>query len=116
MKTEATNTQLLEALKYVLPLLEDCKKTFGDDYAVKAYNAAQEAIKNAPIVEALNAETFVKTAEFGCNTGGHIYNDILTLKNGYIIRIAEDGIGIYANEEDDQTGETAGFANFPETN
>lgn len=89
---------------------------FDNSVNALAVMNAGEAIKNAPIVEALNAETFVKTAEFGCNTGGHIYNDILTLKNGYIIRIAEDGIGIYANEEDDQTGETAGFANFPETN
>ena len=43
-------------------------------------------------------------------TGGHIYNDVIRLKNGMIIRISEDLICIYDDDEKDQEGTPITFA------
>ena len=51
----------------------------------------------------MSNESYIKSVET-VNTGGHIYNDVITLKNGVIIRISEDLIGIYKDEKADEEG------------
>ncbi len=46
------------------------------------------------------------------NTGGHIYNDIIVLKTGHIIRISEDGMSVYRNEKDDDDGNDLWHTSF----
>jgi hypothetical protein len=43
----AAAPELLEVLKYVLPILEDNNLTFGDDFAKEAFNRAEQAITKA---------------------------------------------------------------------
>lgn len=56
--------------------------------------------------------TMISTVTLSHNTGGNVLNDIITLKNGYIIRISEDGLSVYKNEEADTAGEYECYTNF----
>lgn len=49
-------------------------------------------------------ESFIASVHPAQQTGGNIFNDIITLKNGYIIRIAEDSMGVSKNEQEDEYG------------
>lgn len=64
-----------------------------------------------PTVNLYNPETFISRVETE-NTGGHIYNDVIGLKNGFIIRISDGVIGIYKNEEKDRDGEGEAYVYF----
>ena len=56
-------------------------------------------------------ESFIKNSEF-VNTGGHIMNDVVTLRNGYIIRISDEGLSVYKDADADENGEQIAFVNF----
>lgn len=56
--------------------------------------------------------TFIKSIDQGRNTGGNIFNDIITLSNGFIVAISEDSIGIYKSEKDYYDSECEAGANF----
>jgi hypothetical protein len=43
-------------------------------------------------------DSHIKSVET-INTGGHIYNDVITLYNGTIIRISDDCICVFKNEQ-----------------
>ena len=45
-------------------------------------------------------------------TGGHIYNDVIELKNGFFIRISADGLSVHKNAQDDETGENGTHVEF----
>lgn len=58
-----------------------------------------------------NPYSEIKTAH--CyNTGGGNMNDVITLKNGFIIRINDEAISISRNSEDDENGENLAFVYF----
>ncbi len=58
--------------------------------------------------------TFVKSSEF-VSTGGNIMNHIITLNNGFIIRVSDEGISIYKNEDCDLYGESCATVEFTES-
>jgi len=60
-------------------------------------------------------QTFVSSVELGLNTGGNIYNDVITLNNGMVIRISEDLVCIYKNAEADENGDYTSFTEMVET-
>jgi hypothetical protein len=49
-------------------------------------------------------ESFIANIEQATNTGGGIHNDVIRLKNGMVIRISDDIIAIYDNEQNDESG------------
>lgn len=119
-----SNTQLLQAFKTYLEAHQQLSQLWGnsphtgkffklypfDKPFHELFNDVDIWVKDA--IEKLGRDierhedddSFVKTVELGVNTGGHVYNDIITLKNGMVIRISEDLICIYASEEDDEQG------------
>ena len=62
-----------------------------------------------PVVSLDKNKTMIQSVSTD-QTGGHIYNDVIRLKNGMVIRISEDVICIYANEEKDEEGTPIAFA------
>lgn len=60
-----------------------------------------------------NDKSFIKHSDF-VNTGGNIMNDIIVLRNGYIIRISDEGLSVYPNEKADEHGEAVCWADFVE--
>lgn len=104
---EAINKQLLDALEALTKWV-----TVNTGAMPSELIAAKEAIRNASSVHALNAETFVQSALFGENTGGNIYNDVITLKNGYVIRVSEDIVGIYESQAADEVGDACVSVSF----
>lgn len=51
-----------------------------------------------------NEDSYIASVDT-VNTGGNIYNDVIVLKNGVIIRISEGLIGVYEDEEADENGD-----------
>lgn len=64
-----------------------------------------------PQVNIDNYETQLKAIHTD-QTGGHIYNDVIELKNGFIIRISADGLSVHKNAQDDETGENGTHVEF----
>ena len=64
-----------------------------------------------PQININNSETQIKAVHTD-QTGGNIYNDVIELKNGFIIRISEDGLSVFKNEQDDETGEDLTHVEF----
>ena len=64
-----------------------------------------------PKIEIDNSETLIKEVRTD-NTGRNVYNDVVVLKNGWIIRIGSDGLSVFKNEEDDENGIDAAKAEF----
>lgn len=94
---------LFHAPEIKYPFTED----FGDlkhkiEDWIEDTRQRMEAIK-----QDLMPNSNVETVSLAENTGGHIYNDIITLKNGHIIRISEDGISIYKDDQADENGNAA---------
>lgn len=52
-----------------------------------------------------NEDSYIASVDT-VNTGGNIYNDVIVLKNGVIIRISEGLIGVYEDEEADENGDS----------
>lgn len=107
--TKFTKEQLAEAYEKIVgynPFVETITVQQVSDM-MNEYDAVEKS-RNFPgcFFQEWFAETdsFIKSTET-VNTGGHIYNDVITLKNGTIIRISEDLIGIYKDEEADEKGE-----------
>jgi hypothetical protein len=47
------------------------------------------------------------------NTGGNIYNDVIVLKDGIIIRISEGVISVFANADEDEDNNPIGTILLP---
>jgi len=62
-------------------------------------------IEPEPPIEEISQESFIETVSLAEQTGGNIYNDIITLKNGKLIVISGDGIFIFKDEETYANGE-----------
>lgn len=46
------------------------------------------------------------------HTGGNIYNDVIILKDGTIIRISEGAVGVYKDEKADEDGNSIGMVYY----
>lgn len=61
-----------------------------------------------------NEETNIKSIETQ-QTGGHVYNDVITLKDGIIIRISDGGLSVFKNAKADEDNDEVSFIEFPDT-
>ncbi len=50
-----------------------------------------------------NEDSIIESVET-MHTGGNIYNDVIMLKNGYVIRLSDDCITVSKNEKEDDEG------------
>jgi hypothetical protein len=64
-----------------------------------------------PTIEIDNRETVIKSV-ITYHTGGHIYNDVITLKDGTVIRISDGAVVVFKNEADDDENNEIGHIYF----
>lgn len=56
-------------------------------------------ISNPPQPIIIPEDSEIISMRLGENTGGNVINDIIKLRNGYLVVIFSDGVAVYKNEE-----------------
>lgn len=84
-------------------------RIFCDKYRYEEIYSITEFVP--PFINIDKDETFIDAVHTD-QTGGNIYNDVVKLKNGYIIRISADGLSVYENEAADEVGEDKTHLSF----
>lgn len=51
------------------------------------------------MIEIKDDDSLLESVETGYNSGGNIYLDFITLKDGTVLVVSEDAIGLYRNRE-----------------
>lgn len=64
-----------------------------------------------PVLDIDRIETQIKSISTD-QTGGNIYNDVITLKNGHVIRISEDDLSVYTDSAKDEIGDDLTHCSF----
>lgn len=57
------------------------------------------------MIEIHNEDSLLESVETGWNSGGNIYLDFITLKDGTVLVISYDAIGVYRNRESFDNGD-----------
>lgn len=101
--------------KTQMPTKSQCKKLNNLMFIVThipGFDPYGFILKQADIVPTASDEVqeednsqfeYIKTVERE-STGGGIENDVITLKNGWIIRIGEGGVSVSENQQNDDDG------------
>jgi hypothetical protein len=71
----------------------------SDDSYLDGHPEWNEIVKEA---RALKAEESYISSISTDNTGGNIYNDVIELKDGIIIRIGEGTVSVFSSSEEDE--------------
>lgn len=68
-----------------------------------------------PILNGIDDDETVIASIETQQTGGHVYNDVITLKDGIVIRISDGGLSVFKNADADDNNEEHAFVDFPVT-